>query len=430
MPYPRKTVSRRRLLTSAASVAAGISLGMRTTFAADPIRIGFAMSLTGPLAPGGKQCLLAMEVWRDEINAKGGLTGRPIQLVYYDDQSNPANVPGLYAKLIDVDKIDLVVSPFATNQIAPAMPVVMERKRVYMALFGTGVNDGLKYDRYFQILPNGPESKRSLSTGYFDAAMRMDPKPQTVAIIGADAEFSKNVLAGARANIEQAGLKIVYDGSYPPNTPDFTLIVRAIQVANPDVVFVASYPTDSAGIVRSVNELDYRPKMFGGAMIGLSFAAVKNQFGSALNGIVTNDNYVPEPTMKFPGVDDFLQRYQERAPRAGVDALGYFLAPFAYAALQILGAAVTATGSLDQETLAVHLHEARFKTIVGDVKFGPLGEWEKTRILTIQYQHISDNDIEQFKQPGKQVILYPPELKSGELIAPFAKAHEIARQGK
>ena len=160
-------------------------------------------------------------------------------------------------------------------------------------------------------------------------------------------------------------------------------------------------------------------------MIGLSFAAVKSQFGSALNGIVTNDNYVPEPTMKFPGVDDFLQRYQERAPRAGVDALGYFLAPFAYAALQILGAAVTATGSLDQGTLAAHLHEARFKTIVGDVKFGPLGEWEKTRILTIQYQHISGNDIEQFKQPGKQVILYPPELKSGELIAPFAKAHEI-----
>jgi branched-chain amino acid transport system substrate-binding protein len=368
-----------------------------------------------------------MEVWRDETNAKGGLNGRPVQLIYYDDQSNPANVPGLYAKLLDIDNVDLVVSPFATNQIAPAMPIVMDRKRVYMALFGTGVNDGLKYDRYFQILPNGPESKRSLSTGYFDVAMRMDPKPQTVAIVGSDAEFSKSVLTGARANIEQAGLKIVYDDSYPPNTPDFTQIVRAIQSTNPDIVFVASYPADSAGIVRSINELDYRPKMFGGAMIGLSFAAVKGQFGPALNGIVTNDNYVPEPTMKFPGVEDFLQHYQERASKAGVDALGYFLAPFAYAALQILGAAVTATGSLDQGKLAAHLHQARFKTIVGDVKFGPLGEWEKTRILTIQYQHISGKDIDQFKQPGKQVILYPPELKSGDLIAPFAKAHEIAR---
>jgi branched-chain amino acid transport system substrate-binding protein len=427
MPFFKRTLSRRSLLTSATSMAVGISLGAGRAFTADPIRIGFGMSLTGPLAPGGKQCLLAMEIWRDEINAKGGLIGHPVQLVYYDDQSNPANVPSLYAKLIDVDKVDLLASPFATNQIGPAMPIVMDRKRVYMALFGTGVNDAYKYDRYFQILPNGPESKRSLSTGYFDVAMRMNPKPRTVAIVGADAEFSQNVLAGARANIEQAGLKIVYDNSYPPTTADFTALVRAIQAASPDIVFVASYPADSTGIVRSVNELEYRPKLFGGAMIGLSFAAVKSQFGPALNGIVTNDNYVPEPTMKFPGVDDFLQRYQERAPHAGVDALGYFLAPFAYAAMQLLGAAVTATGGLDQEKIAAHLHQERFRTIVGDVKFGALGEWEKTRILTIQYQHISGNDVAQFKQPGKQVILYPPELKSGDLIEPFAKAHEIAR---
>jgi branched-chain amino acid transport system substrate-binding protein len=427
MTVLRNSITRRRLSTVVASMLLAIALGNRTALATDPIRIGFGMSLTGPLAPGGKQCLLAMEVWRDEVNAKGGLIGRPVELVYYDDQSNPANVPALYAKLIDVDKVDLLVSPFATNQIAPAMPMVIERRRVYMALFGTGVNDGFKYDRYFQILPNGPESKRSLSTGFFDAAMHMRPRPQTVAIVGADAEFSKNVLAGARANIEQAGLKIVYDGSYPPNTADFTQIVRTIQARKPDVVFVASYPADSAGIVRSVNELDYRPKMFGGAMIGLSFAAVKAQFGSALNGIITNDNYVPEPTMKFPGVDDFLRRYQERAAGAGVDKLGYFLAPFAYASLQILGAAVTATGGFDQAKLATYLHEARFSTIIGEVKFGPLGEWEKTRILTIQYQHIKGKDLEEFKQPGKQVILYPPELKSGDLIAPFARAHEAAR---
>src|SRR5581483_8617750 len=345
----------------------------------------------------------------------------------YDDQSNPANVPGLYAKLIDIDKVDLLVSPFATNQIAPAMPIVMEKKRVYMALFGTGVNDSFKYDRYFQIVPNGPESKRSLSTGYFDVAIRMDPKPLTVAIVGADAEFSQNVLAGARANIKQAGLKLVYDHSYPPATTDFTPIVRAIQATNPDIVFVASYPLDSVGMVRSVNELSYRPRMFGGAMIGLSFTAVKTKFGPALNGIVTNDNYVPEPTMKFPGVEDFLRRYQERAQGAGVDALGYFLAPFAYAAMQILGTTVTAVGTLDQAALAAHLHRTRFSTIVGDVKFGSLGEWEKTRILTIQYQHIDGSGIDQFKQPGKQVILYPPELKSGDLIAPFAKARQVAR---
>ena len=150
-------LSRRRLLTSAAAVAGSGVFGITPSLAANPIRIGFGMSLSGPLAPGGKQCLLAMEIWKDEVNAKGGLIGRPVELVYYDDQSNPSNVPSIYAKLIDVDKIDLLVSPFATNQIAPAMPIVMQKKLIYMALFGTGVNDDFKYDRYFQILPNGPE---------------------------------------------------------------------------------------------------------------------------------------------------------------------------------------------------------------------------------------------------------------------------------
>jgi branched-chain amino acid transport system substrate-binding protein len=425
MTLRTESFSRRQFVISTAAIAGSAALGAAPALAGSPIRIGFGMSLSGPLAPGGRQCLLAIEIWKDEINAKGGLIGRPIELVHYDDQSNPSNVPSIYAKLIDIDKVDLLLSPFATNQIAPAMPIVMQKKLVYMALFGTGVNDDFKYDRYFQILPNGPESKRSLSAGYFDAAMRMAPKPQTVAIVGADAEFSQNVLIGARANIEQAGLKIVYDRSYPPTTTDFTPVLRGIQAANPDIVFVASYPPDSVGMVRSVNELNYRPRMFGGAMIGLSFTSTKSQFGPALNGIVTNDNYVPEPTMKFPGVEEFLKHYQERAPAAGVDPLGYFLAPFAYAAMQILAQAVTAVGAVDQAKLATHMHQARFATIVGEVKFGPFGEWEESRILTIQYQNIQGNDIAQFKQQGRQVILYPPELKSGELIQPFAKARGL-----
>jgi branched-chain amino acid transport system substrate-binding protein len=109
--------------------------------AAHPLKIGFGMSLTGPNAGAGKMFLVGREIWKDEINAKGGLLGREVQFVYYDDQSNPANVPGIYAKLLDFDKVDFVVSPFATNQIAPAMPVVMQKKMVFMALFGTGVND-------------------------------------------------------------------------------------------------------------------------------------------------------------------------------------------------------------------------------------------------------------------------------------------------
>lgn len=412
-------LSRRQVLGGAAAGAAAMLSSPAR--AADPIKIGFSMSLTGANAGAGKVMLLGMEIWRDEINAAGGLLGRPLQLVNYDDQSNPAAVPGIYSKLLDVDKVDLVVSAFGTNQIAPAMPVVMARKMVFMGLLGTGVNDEFKYDRYFQILPNGPEGIRSLSLGFFETAMTMDPKPRTVALTGEDTEFGHNVLVGARANVANLGLKVVYDRSFPPSTVDHGSIIRAIAATNPDVVFVATYPAGSSGMLRALNEVGYKPPMFGGTMIGLSFTPIKVQFGSLLNGIVINENYVPEPTMKFPGVEAFLERYQARAPAAGVDPLGYW-APFAYAELQILGQAVQTLGSLDQTKLAAYIHATRFSTIIGEVKFGALGEWEKSRILTVQYQNIRDHDLNQFRQPGRAVITYPPEYRSGRLIYPFAKA--------
>ena len=413
------SISRRQMLKGAA--AGGLALIVTPARAADPIKIGFGMSLTGPNAGAGKMFLVGREVWKDEINAKGGLLGRPVQFVYYDDQSNPSLVPGIYSKLIDVDKVDLVVSPFSTNQIAPAMPVVMQKKMTFMALFGTGVNDAFKYDRYFQILPNGPDGNRSFSLGFFETAMTMTPKPRTVALVAEDTEFGQNILAGARANIERLGLKIVYDRSFPPTTVDHSPIVRAVQAADPDIVFVASYATGSVGMVRTVNELGYKPRMFGGAMIGLQFTPVKAQLGALLNGMVINENYVPEPTMNFPGVDDVLKRYQQRAAAAGTDPLGFW-SPFSYAELQILGQAVNAVGAIDQAKLADYLRQTHFKTVIGDVKFGALGEWEKSRILYVQYQNIQGNDVNQFRQPGKAVIMYPPELKSGELIYPFAKA--------
>jgi branched-chain amino acid transport system substrate-binding protein len=412
-------LSRRQLLKSA--TAAGLLVSATGAFAAEPIRIGFGMSLSGPNAGAGKMFLVGREIWRDEINAKGGLLGRPVELVHYDDQSNPSLVPGIYAKLLDVDKVDLVVSPFATNQIAPAMPVVMQKKMTFMALFGTGVNDEFKYDRYFQILPNGPDGNRSFSSGFFEAAVSIDPKPRSVALAGEDTEFGHNILRGARENAEKSGLRIVYDRTFPPSIVDHTPIIRAIQASEPDIVFIASYATGSVGLVRAVNELGYKPRMFGGAMIGLQFTPIKAQLGPLLNGVVINENYVPEKTMNFPGVDDLLKRYQQRAPAAGTDPLGFW-SPFSYAEMQILGQAVAAVGSLDQGKLAEYLHKTAFKTVIGDVKFGPLGEWEKSRILYIQYQNIKGNDINQFRQPGKAVILYAPELKSGQLIYPFAKA--------
>jgi len=389
------------------------------SFAADPIKIGLSMSLTGGLAGGGKPSLLAMQMWQDDINAKGGLLGRQVQLVYYDDQSTPSNVPAIYTKLLDVDKVDLVVSSYATNQIAPAMPIVMQHNMVYMGLFGTAVNASFNYDKYFQILPNGPEPAIGPSYGFFQLAMEMNPKPKTVALVAANAEYQQNVINGARDLANKAGLQIVYDQSYPPNSTDFSPIIHAIQAAKPDVVYVASYPPESVGIIRAANEAGLKVKMFGGGMIGLAFTPIMAQLGPLMNNVVVYDTYVPAKETNFPGIADFLKRYQAKAADAGVDPLGYYLPPFAYAELQILADAITKVGSLDQAAIATYIHATTFKTIIGDVKFAPSGEWAKTRILFVQFQGVKGNDVDQFRKPGTQVILYPPEFKSGAFHYPY-----------
>ena len=141
------------------AIAAALLLTVAPVKAAEPIKIGFGMALTGPLAANGKMSLVAMQVWEDDINAKGGLLGRPVKLVYYDDQSNPSQVPGIYAKLLDIDKVDLIVSGYASTQIAAAMPVAIQKKKLFMSLFGTGVNEVFNYPKYFSMIPNGPTPK-------------------------------------------------------------------------------------------------------------------------------------------------------------------------------------------------------------------------------------------------------------------------------
>ena len=240
-----------------------------------PITIGFGMALTGPLAANGKQALLGAKIWEETINKKGGLLGRPVKLIYYDDQSNPSTVPGIYTKLLDVDKVDLVTGPYATAMIAPAMPVVMQKGKVFIGLFGLAVNSEFNYPKYFAMIPSGPETKPAFTKGFFEVAAQQNPKPQTVALVAADQEFSRNACEGARENAKAAGLRVVYDKTYPPTTTDFSPIVRAIQATNPDIVSVCSYPLDSVGMVKAVNEIGFKPKMIGGAMVGLQATVFK-----------------------------------------------------------------------------------------------------------------------------------------------------------
>ena len=388
--------------------------------AQEPITIGFSVSLTGGLAGSGKAHLLSKQIWAEEINARGGLLGRPVKLVYYDDQTNVATVPGIYAKLMDVDKVDIVMGA-ATNLIVAAMPQIMQRNKMVMVLVALGSNAEFKYPKYFQSAPFGPDSNGVLSNAFFEVAKTLDPAPRTVALVGADAEYSNNVLTGARANAKKLGLQVVYDRTYPPSTVDYTPIVRAIQATNPDIVLVASYPPDSVGMIRAATEVGLKTQLFGGAMVGPQFGALMGQLGDKLNRVVNFHFYVPSQKMNFAGIEDFLAKYQSRAKDAGVDPLGFYQPPFAYAAMQVLEQAVKATGSLDDGKLADYIHKNAFGTIVGEIKFNELGEWATARPLMIQFQNVEGSGVDQYKIGHKQVIVYPPQFKDGELQHPYTK---------
>jgi branched-chain amino acid transport system substrate-binding protein len=403
----------------AAAAIAGSILAGETTRAAEPITIGFGMALTGGLAAAGKTALLAMQIWQDDVNAKGGLLGRPVKLIYYDDQSSPPTVPGIYTKLLDVDKVDLIVSGYGTNLIAPAMPVAISHDRLFLGLFGLAVNSEFHYPKYFSMLPTGPDPKHAFSEPFFKVAMAKEPKPKTLAIAAADAEYPKNASEGARDTAKSLGLQVVYDKSYPPSTADYSPIVHAIQATNPDIVFVASYPPDSVGMLRAATEIGLKTRYFGGGMVGLQYTSVKQQFGAKLNGIIDYDFWIPAPTLQFPGITDFLKKYQAKAPSEGIDPLGWYLPPFAYANLQVLGEAIEAAKTLDQTKLADYIRSHPFSTIVGEISFGRDGEWSKPRVLEVQFQDIQGTDLEQFRDTRTETILEPAEYRTGEVVEPY-----------
>ena len=426
MSYRNDRVTRRGVAGGICAVvlAAGLAAAPVPASAqsGEPIKIGFSMALTGPLAPNGKQALLGAQIWLEEINAKGGLLGRKVELVDYDDQSKPDNIPGIYTKLLDVDKVDIAMGPYGTNLNAPAMPVVMQKNKVFVGFFALDINAEFHYPRYFSVLPTGPKPREAFTEGFFAAAAAQKPKPQTVALASEDAEFARNACDGARENAKTYGFKIIYDKTFPPGTTDFSPVIRALQAANADLVVACSYPLSSVGLVQSANELGLSPKMFGGAMVGLQATVFKERLKSKLNGIVNYETWVPSPKLMAPA-KAFFEKYQERAKAAGVDPLGYYLGGWGYADFQLIGEAIEGAKSLNDDKLADYLRTHEFKTIMGDIKFGKNGEWTKSGMLQVQYHGITDAaNLETWRGMSYQTVVSPAEQATGGLIYPYEQA--------
>jgi len=418
-------ITRRGVNTGIGAALISPALAGTPAFAqgAAPIKIGFSMALTGPLAPNGKQALLGAQIWQEQVNAKSGLLGRQVQLVNYDDQSNPSTVPGIYTKLLDVDKVDLIVSGYATNMVAPVIPIAMQRGKMLVGLFALAANSEFHYPKYFSMLPSGPTPKESFTEGFFQVASAQNPKPQTIAIAAEDADFSHNAADGARTNVKTYGFKSVYDKTYPPNTTDFSPIIRAIQAANPDLVVFCSYPLSSVGLLQSANELGFKPKMMGGAMVGLQATVFKDKLKSKLNGIVNYETWVPSPKLMAPAAD-FFKTYQSRAPGLGIDPLGYYLGGWGYAYFQVLQQAIEGTKSINDDKLAGYMRSNSFNTIMtSGIKFGKDGEWTKSGMLQVQYHGLTDAaNLDTWRGMSYQTVLTPADEKTGSVVYPYEKA--------
>src|SRR2546430_3629599 len=336
---------KRRTLLGGTIAAAVLGLASGAGAQQPPIKIGMSMPQTGGLAAGGKASLLGIEIWRDDVNARGGLLGRKVELVVYDDKSSASETPAIYSKLIDVDKVDLLFAPYATVPTAPIMPLVKQRGLLLMGNFSFQVNSKVGHDMWFNNAPWGPAD--SWAASFLDIGQKAGGK--NMALLTADQEFAQNLAVTARDVAKKRNIPVVFDQSYPPNTVEFASIIRALKAAKPDIVYVASYPPDSAGILRAVNEIGIGDdvKIFGGGMVGLQFAAVMENLGSLLNGVVNYNTWLPAKSMYNEGTKDFFEKYTKRAVEAKVDPLGYYLAPFGYAMGQMIEAAVNSTKSLD-----------------------------------------------------------------------------------
>jgi branched-chain amino acid transport system substrate-binding protein len=395
---------------------------IRMSLNISPIRIGYCLSLTGPVAGNSRSAKLSHDIWLEDVNAAGGLLGRPIELICQDDHGNASLVPDIYRQLIDAEGVDLVVGGYGTNSLVAAMPLIIQRQRFFVGLMGLGVNNTFRYPNYFAMIPTGQAPNTSLTEGFFDLASQQSPKPETIALLSADAEFSRNPIIGAKDNAKKYGFRIVHESVYPLSTSNFAPLIDKVAESKCDILFLCSYLSDSIKLVQAIRSHAFHPKIVGGAMIGPQNTSVKATLGPLLNGFVNYEYWVPSPKLTFPGVRELLAAYQSRATAADVDPLGHYMAPLAYAQMQVVADAIKATGSLEDAKLAEYARKATFHTVMGAIEFSNNGEWLRPRVVQVQFQGIVGADIEQFRDGSRQTIVWPPEFASGQLQFPYAQS--------
>jgi branched-chain amino acid transport system substrate-binding protein len=384
------------LKSIAAAGAASSAIGLVPAQAqSKPLVLGASLSLTGIYADGGKYSLEGYQLGIKQANAKGGLFGRQLTLKYYDDQSDGATGVRLYERLINEDKVDVIIGPYGTAITAPTSNVAEKYK---MPMICPETADVAMFSRGYKYIFQALGPVQSYLFGVMSIAH--DRGFKRLAVIGPDVAFGHS-LANAVPTIARGfGQAIVYQEFYPGNTSDFSSIVEKLKAANPDVVLAMSFPNDSVGVLRQLKQSNYAPKMFYEA-IGASDPQFVKNVGTDAEGTYSSVSW--NIAAKDPANMAFMKSYQQEFNRAPD-----YHAAANFACIEVVVAALKKAGAVDQEKLRDAYANLNAETILGNFKVEARTGIQLGYISYImQWQH------------GKQIVVYPSNFANGKPIIPF-----------
>jgi branched-chain amino acid transport system substrate-binding protein len=360
-----------------------------------PIVIGASLSLSGIFADGGKYTLEGYQLWVDQQNAKGGLLGRPLELNYYDDQSDPATGIRLYEKLITEDHVDVIVGPYGTAITAPAASVA---ERYQMPMICPQTADVAMFRRGSKNIFQGLGPVQTYLYGVMEIAREHGLKK--VAVIGGDTAFPHSLADAVPELARGFGQSIVYQEYYPGKASDFAAVVQKTRAAEPDLVLAMAFPTDSIGLLRQLKQANYAPKMFYEA-IGPSDPQFGANAGNDANGVFSVTAW--DPDQPTPANRAFISAY-----KAAFHRNPDYHSASSFSALSVVGAAIQKNGSLDKDKLRTSLATMSMPTLLGTYRVDPrTGIQLGYTSYIIQWQN------------GKQVVVYPRNVSRQKSIYPF-----------
>jgi branched-chain amino acid transport system substrate-binding protein len=350
-----------------------------------PIRIGASLSLTGTYAKPGKYQHEGYQLCVKELNAKGGLLGRKVEMVVYDDQSNPQTGVRLYEKLITEDKVDAVMGPYS-SPITEAVANVTEKYQKVMVSPLASTTSIFKKGRKYIFMVISPAEV--YLEGLVDMAARRGLK--TIAVVNEDTLFTKTAAVATAELAKKRGMQVVLQEAYPKGNQDFSAMLTKVRAANPDVFAAATYFDDAVAITRQMKELNVNPKMYGLTVGGdlPEFYDLLKQNAEYVYGSTQWDDQLP-----YPGIQEFVAAYTKEFGREPA-----YHAAAGYAGCAIYAEGVKRAGTLDADKVREQLLKLETRTMFGDYKVDETGFQTAHKMVMLQWQD------------GKKVTVWPDEL--------------------